>query len=273
MRTWFITGVSRGLGLALAKAATAEGDRVIGTVRQETPSWAADDGQVRLLRGDLSDPDQIASIAREAFDLAGKIDVVVNNAGYGLLGSVEDSTDEELVSLFAVNVFAPVRIVRAALPYLRAQGSGHIVNITSVAGRAPSIGAALYSATKHAMEGFSASLAEEVAPLGIKVTAVAPGQLRTDFLADGSIRRSRTADPSYKESVGRVVSTLDRVNHNQLGDPDRAARAILAAVQTDKPPRHLLLGSDALRRARDKNENLTREIELWKSWTLSTDYE
>ncbi|WP_411036921.1 SDR family NAD(P)-dependent oxidoreductase [Shinella sp. BYT-45] len=273
MKTWFITGVSRGLGLAIAKAALAEGDRVIGTVRGEPPPLTGDGGQLHIVKADMSDPLSIATVVRDAFELAGKIDVIVNNAGYGLLGAVEGSTDEELTNLFAVDVFAPVRIVRAALPYLRSQRSGHIINITSIAGRAPSVGAALYSAAKHALEGFSASLAPEVAPLGIKVTAVAPGQFRTDFLAAGSIRMSRGESAAYGESVGKTISALEEVNRHQLGDPDRAARVILDVARADDPPVHLLLGSDALKRSRSKIDAVLEEMAAWERWTVSTDFE
>ena len=184
-RAWFITGVSRGLGHALAEAVLAEGDTVIGTVRRRPPALAASRGRLHLLEADLSDPLRTQAVVEEAFGWAGRIDVVVNNAGYGLLGSVEATVEEEMRQLFEVDVFAPILIVRTALPHLRAQGSGHIVNVTSIAGRAPGPGIALYAEAKHALEGFSASLAQEVAPLGLRVTAVAPGQFRTDFL-DGT---------------------------------------------------------------------------------------
>lgn len=272
MKTWFITGISRGLGLALARAVLAQGDSVIGTVRGDAPRIPSDDGRLRVFRADMSEAGRAESVIREAFEAAGKIDVIVNNAGYGLLGAVETSTDEELRHLFEVDVFAPIRIVRAALPYLRAQGSGHIVNITSIAGRAPGVGIALYAAAKYALEGFSASLAQEVALLGIRVTAVAPGQFRTDFLADSSVRRSRGESEPYAETVGATMAALAKVNHNQLGDPEKAARVIIDAVVSDNPPLHLLLGSDALRRARAKLEAVVGEMDAWEDRTISTDF-
>ncbi|MER8817525.1 SDR family NAD(P)-dependent oxidoreductase [Mesorhizobium sp. M0965] len=272
MRTWLVTGVTRGLGLSIARAAIEAGDRVIGTVRTSAPSSIADHQNVHILKADMADPEAIEAVVHEAFELAEKIDVIVNNAGFGLLGAVEESTDEELVTLFAVDFFAPVRIVRAALPYLRQQGSGHIVNMSSVAGRAPSLGASLYSAAKHAIEGFSASLALEVAPFGIKVTAVAPGQFRTDFLETGRIRLSRNEDSTYSESVGQAMSTLAAVHHHQLGDPELAAQAILNLTRAENPPLHLLLGSDALARVRHKLDAVLREMEAWEQYTLSTDF-
>lgn len=272
MTTWFITGISRGLGLALAKAALAEGDTVIGTVRSGRPDLPAERGTLHVLTVDLADGEAAEAAVGQAFALAGRIDVIVNNAGYGLLGAVEQASDDEVARLFAVDVFAPFRIIRAALPRLRAQGTGHIVNITSIAGRAPGAASGLYAAAKHALEGLSSSLAQEVGPLGIKVTAVAPGAFRTDFLSSHSIRKSSAEDAAYADSVGRMSSTFDGMAGRQLGDPDRAAQAILAAVRSDTPPLHLLLGSDALNRARSKLDAVIAEIDAWEAVTRSTDF-
>jgi NAD(P)-dependent dehydrogenase (short-subunit alcohol dehydrogenase family) len=271
MKTWFITGISRGLGLALAKAALAEGDTVIGTVRDGTPAPKAGSGKLQVITVDLADGAAAEAAVKQAFAQAGKIDVLVNNAGYGLLGATEKATDAELMGIFAVDVFAPFRIIRTALPYLRAQGSGHIVNITSVAGRAPAAGYSLYASVKFALEGLSVSLAQELAPFGIKVTAVAPGAFRTDFLSAHSIRKS-DADEAYVQNVGRITAAFDANDGKQIGDPDRAARAIIAALRADNPPLHLLLGSDALRRAREKLDAVIEEIDRWEDVTRSTDY-
>ncbi len=235
MKTWFITGISRGLGLALAKAALAEGDTVIGTVRSGAPDLQAAPGKLHVLTVDVADGAAAEAATQQAFALAGKIDVIVNNAGYGLLGATEKATDAELTRIFAVDVFAPFRIIRTALPYLRAQGSGHIVNITSVAGRAPAPGYSLYAAVKYALEGFSVSIAQELAPFGIKVTAVAPGAFRTDFLSAHSIRKS-DADQAYAENIGRITAAFDANDGKQLGDPARGAQAIIAAVNEHAAP-------------------------------------
>lgn len=272
MRTWFITGISRGLGYALAKAALAEGDAVIGTVREGTPDLATGSGSLRVMTLDVADGKAAEAAVGQAFARAGKIDVIVNNAGYGLLGALEKATDSEARRLFDVDVFAPFRIIRAALPYLRAQRSGHIVNITSIAGRAPGGASGLYSAAKYALEGMSASLAQEVRPLGIKVTAVAPGAFRTDFLSEHSIRKSEAEDAAYAASVGRTSAALDAMAGKQIGDPDRAAQAILALVRADQPPLHLLLGTDALRRAREKIDAVIEEMDRWEELTRSTDF-
>jgi len=272
MKTWFITGISRGLGLALAKAALANGDTVIGTTRGDQPDLQEGLGRLHVLPLDLTDSKNAGKVVLQAFSLSGHIDVIVNNAGYGLLGAVENATDAELRRLFEVDVFGPFHVIRASLPFLRAQGSGHIINITSIAGRAPGPGAGLYSAAKFALEGLSASLAQEVAPLGIKVTAIAPGAFRTDFLSSHSIRKSDPEDKAYAASVGRMSSAFDSMAGKQIGDPDEAAKAILAIVETAEPPLQLLLGSDALRRTREKMDAMIDEMDRWEDVTRSTDF-
>lgn len=270
MKTWLITGISRGLGLALAQAALARGDTVIGTVRGAPPALDQGKGTLHVLTLDMSDPAAVAPAVEQAFALAPRIDVIVNNAGYGLLGAIEQANDADVARLFDVDLFSPFRLIRAALPRLRAQGSGHIVNITSIAGRAPGAGSGLYAAAKYALEGLSAALAQEVAPLGIHVTAVAPGGFRTDFLSDHSIRKSG-ADASYA-TVARSSAAFDAIAGKQLGDPIRAAAAILALTDTATPPIHLLLGSDALRRAREKLDAVIEEMDRWEPLTRSTDF-
>lgn len=272
MKTWFITGISRGLGKGLAQAALARGDTVVGTVREGAPDLDAGKGKLHVLTVDLTNAGAIATTVSAAFDAVGHIDVLVNNAGYGLLGAIEEATDAEFERLFAVNVFAPFAIIRAALPALRRQGSGHILNITSIAGRAPAGSSGLYSATKAALEGLTQSLAQEIAPFGLKVTAIAPGAFRTDFLSDHSIRRSQ-GGAHYADSVGTGIARLDAMAGRQIGDPVKAATAILKLVDTAQPPLHLLLGSDALRRAREKLDTVIDEIDRWEDVTRSTDHE
>ncbi|MHA6721165.1 oxidoreductase [Sphingomonas sp. RS6] len=273
MKTWFITGISRGLGKALAQAALARGDTVAGTVREGAPDLDAGSGTLHVIPVDLTDAAAIAPAVDAAFDKAGRIDVLVNNAGYGLLGALEEATDAEFQRLFAVNVFAPFAVIRAALPALRRQGSGHILSITSIAGRAPAGSSGLYSATKSALEGLTQSLAQEIAPFGLKATAIAPGAFRTDFLSDHSIRRSQGAGAHYAESVGSGIARLDAMAGRQIGDPDKAAAAILELVDAPNPPLHLLLGSDALRRAREKLDAVIDEIDRWETVTRATDYD
>ncbi|MGN8019598.1 SDR family NAD(P)-dependent oxidoreductase [Phyllobacterium sp. 22229] len=272
MTVWFITGISRGLGKALAAAALAEGDTVIGTVRTGPFDLEHDRGTLHVLTVDLADGQAAAASITKAFAMAGPIDVIVNNAGYGLLGALEKASDADVERLFSVDVFAPFRIIRAALPHLRAQGHGHIINITSIAGRAPTTGSAVYAAAKYALEGLSSALALEVAPLGIKVTAVAPGAFRTDFLSSHSIRKSDAEDAAYAETVGRSSAAFDSAAGRQQGNPDFAAQAIIALTRSGNPPLHLLLGSDALRRARSKLDQIADEIDAWEDITRSTDF-
>jgi len=273
MKTWFITGISRGLGQALAQAALERGDTVVGAVRNGTSALEAGPGTLHVLTLDMADGAAVARVTEEAFGLAGgRLDVIVNNAGYGLLGAVEDATDAEVDHLFAVDVFGPFRLIRTALPRLRAQGSGHILNITSIAGRAPGAGSGLYAAAKHALEGLSASLAQELTPFGVKVTAVAPGAFRTDFLSAHSVRRSEAEASGYEDSVGKMGQAFDAMAGRQLGDPARAAQALLQLVDAAEPPTQLLLGSDALNRTRQKLDRVADEIAQWEAVTRSTDF-
>jgi NAD(P)-dependent dehydrogenase (short-subunit alcohol dehydrogenase family) len=272
MTNWFITGISRGLGQALAEAALARGDLVIGTTRDGKHGIATSRGTLHVLPLEVGDTAAVESTVAKAFELAGSLDAIVNNAGYGLLGAIENASDAEVARLFEVNVFGTFRVIRSALPKLRAQGRGHIINITSIAGRAPMAGSGLYAAAKSAVEGLSQSLAQEVGPLGIKVTVVAPGAFRTDFLSPQSIRKSATASDAYANSVGRVLNRLDAMAGKQPGDPAGAAQALLAVVDAEQPPLHLLLGSDALRRAREKLDALIEEIDRWEQVTRGTDF-
>lgn len=271
-KTWFITGVSRGLGEALAKAVLDLGDTVIGTTRDKAPAFAATSPDFHWLALDVTDAASIRQTVDKALGITGKIDVVVNNAGYGLLGSVEEATEEQVAHLFDVNFHGTRRVIQAALPHLRQQRSGHIINITSIAGIAPNPGSGMYSAAKFAVEGMSKGLAQEVAPLGIHVTLVEPGAFRTDFLSDHSLRRSPSEIEDYAGTAGAVVSRLDDFAGKQLGNPQRAAEAMIAVAQASEPPLHLLLGSDALKRTEQMQAAFNRDVEMWREVTLSTDF-
>jgi NAD(P)-dependent dehydrogenase (short-subunit alcohol dehydrogenase family) len=271
-KVWFITGISRGFGKALAEALLSEGDIVIGTTRDGKAPIDDATGRLHTLALDVTNGNAINAVVAQAHGLHGRIDVIVNNAGYGLLGSIEEATDDQIEHLFSVNFHGTRRVVQAALPYLRKQRSGHIVNITSIAGLAPGAGSGFYAASKFAVEGLSQSLAQEVAPLGIKVTLVEPGAFRTDFLSEHSIRTRGVGVSDYEKTAGATMKALEDMAGKQIGDPERAATAIIEAVSSPEPPLHLVLGSDALRRTLEKQTRFAAELERWKDVSLSTDF-
>lgn len=271
MTNWFITGISRGLGRALATAALARGDTVVGTVRSMPCSVDDGAGKLHVIEADLAQAAAAEASIAKAFELVGRIDVIVNNAGFGLLGAVETASEQEIEQLFAVDFFAPLRIIKTALPQLRKQRSGHIINITSIAGRAPTTGTALYASAKSALEGLSMGLALEVAAFGVNITAVAPGSFRTEFLSSKSALQRAPADIAYSETIGGSASAFKSADGHQAGDPELAAQAIIALADSENPPLHLLLGRDALARARTKLGQVVDEMTRWENITLSTD--
>jgi NAD(P)-dependent dehydrogenase (short-subunit alcohol dehydrogenase family) len=271
-KIWFITGISRGLGLELAKAVLARGDVVIGTTRDGDSDLPSVSHRLHVLPLELPLANQATRAIVRAHALHGRLDVIVNNAGYGLLGAIEEARDAEVRRVFDVNFFGPLQVIQAALPFLRAQRRGHIVNISSIAGLAPLSGSGIYAATKFALEGLSESLAEEVGPLGIRVTLVEPGAFRTDFLSAHSIRNAAGSIGAYAETSGKIVRHLHQIAGKQQGDPVLAARAIIEAVEAKEPPLHLVLGSDALRRARAKFQHFSDEVDRWEQVALSTDF-
>jgi NAD(P)-dependent dehydrogenase (short-subunit alcohol dehydrogenase family) len=269
-RVWLITGISRGLGHALAAAVLASGDRVIGTTRSgDGPEGLS--GDLVVLPFEASDPAAAEHLAADAFAIHGHVDVLVNNAGYGLLGAIEETDVPAVRDLFEVNVFAPFRLIRAALPRLRAQQGGHIVNLASIAGVAPTLGAGIYGATKAALAAMSYSLAAEVAPFGLWVSVVSPGAFRTEFLGKDSIRRAegRGIYREVDDAVARWASNDGR----QLGDPALAAAAILQLVEADEPPLDLLLGQDALDRAERWADRMAADIRDWRSVSAGTSHQ
>lgn len=271
-KTWLITGISRGLGFALATAALDRGDVVVGTTRDgRSPPMLSSDRlhAFPLVMGDLTRVEQAFS---EATALAGPIDVLVNNAGFGLLGSIETAAQDEIDQIFNVNVYAPLALIRGALPLMRARARGHIVNISSVAAIAPAPGSGIYSATKAALSAVSVSLAQEVAPMGIWVTNVSPGSFRTEFLSEQSVRRTERNVDDYAATSGRAVTGLLNKDGKQIGDPQKAAQAILAAVDADEPPLDLILGSDAIARTRARLDRFEDDLRQWDDVSTSTDF-
>jgi NAD(P)-dependent dehydrogenase (short-subunit alcohol dehydrogenase family) len=227
-------------------------------------------GKVHVLRLDVTDRDRIFSAIANAHSLHGRIDVVVNNAGYGLIGSIEETSIDELQHVLNVNFFGAVHVTQAVLPFLRRQRSGHIVNISSIFSAPP--GAGFYAAAKYALEGMSLSLRQELAPLGINVTLVEPGALRTDFLDESSMRFAVLQIADYDSTAGEARRKPPQLTGKQRGNPDRCAAAILQGVDAPEPPIHLFLGSDALRRARSRVEQLTEQLALWQDLSNSSNF-
>lgn len=266
MRVWLITGASSGFGRALADAALARGDRVVATVR--TPGAAADlvaeHGADRVLERvlDVTDNGQIEATVEAALDRFGHIDVLVNNAGYGSVGAIEETLEPEVRRHFDVHVFGPMNLVRAVLPHMRVQGSGSIVNVSSFGGFVAYPGFGVYCATKFALEGLSESLAAEVAPFGIRVLIVQPGAFRTRFAGPG-MHRSPILDAYRNTPVASTRRFVDAMDGTQPGDPDKAAALILRALDADDPPLRLAIGADAVEGIRAKLAAYAAELDAW----------
>ncbi|HEY0685798.1 MAG TPA: oxidoreductase [Steroidobacter sp.] len=272
-KTLLITGVSSGFGRALAQEALAAGHKVVGTVRsaqakRDFESLSAIAAFGRVL--DVTEFDAVDGVVSEIERSVGPIDVLVNNAGYGHEGIMEESPLAEMRRQFDVNVFGAVAMMKAVLPFMRARRRGHILNITSMGGYITMPGIAYYCGSKFALEGISEAVGKEVKPFGIAVTAVAPGSFRTDW-AGRSMTRTPRSIPDYDDIFDPIRKAREEKSGKQLGDPEKAARAMLAAIAADCPPAHLLLGSDALGLVRGKLSALEEEIRAWESVTVSTD--
>lgn len=268
-----ITGVSSGFGRALAREALAMGHRVVGTVRSEQArrefeALAAGNAVGRIL--DVTDFDAIDGAVAEIEANVGPVDVLVNNAGYGHEGVLEESPLAEMRRQFEVNVFGAVAMMKAVLPYMRQRRRGHILNMTSMGGYITLPGIAYYCGSKFALEGISETLGKEVAPLGIAVTAVAPGSFRTDWAGRSMVRTPRSIS-DYDGLFDPIREARQQKSGKQLGDPAKAARAMLDVIASDSPPAHLLLGSDALDLVRRKLADLATEIDHWEETSRSTD--
>ena len=271
-RTWLVTGASRGFGRALSDAVLARGERLVATARGRdfTESFAREHPDALAVPLDVTDPAQARAAVEHAVERFGGIDVVVNNAGYGHFGAVEELSDDELRQQFEVNLFGVVNVTRAALPVLRRQRSGHLVQMSSLNGIEGMVGGAYYCASKFAVEGLSESLAAEVAHFGIKVTIVEPGPHRTSFASAESARVAEPID-DYAESVGQARKAFAEMDGTQPGDPARAALAIVEAVDADEPPLRLPLGQVALDNIRAKLTGQLQELERWEPLSASTD--
>lgn len=273
-KVWFITGCSTGFGRELAKEVLAAGYQVavssrntddIKDIIEEYPDTAF---PVKL---DVTNSDEIKSAIEQIQQRFKTIDVLVNNAGIGYFGAIEESEEEEVRRMFEINFWGLAHVTQAVLPIMRAQRSGHILNVASIGGLVgfPAVG--FYNATKFAVDGLSESLSKEVAPLGIKVTVIAPSGFRTDW-AGRSANNSKIEIDDYKETAGQNKSNIRGYSGNQPGDPVRAAKAIRKAVESDNPPLRLLLGEAAYKGANNKLELLKKDFETWKEDTIGADF-
>jgi len=274
MSVWFVTGASRGLGAAITREALSRGHQVTATARDADALRRAfaESPDVLPLAVDVTDERQINAAVEATVERFGRIDVLVNNAGRGQVGAVEEVSDAAARALFELNVFGVLNVLRAVLPTLRAQRSGHVINIGSVGGFATAPGVGLYGATKFALEGLSEALRGELAPLGINVTVIEPGGFRTDFLDSSSLQIEPTVIADYAASAGATRETIVTYNHLQRGDPARAAAAIVDVTEIDEPPLRLQLGADSIERIEAKLDLVRRELDQWRSVALSTDH-
>ncbi|MFD1140462.1 oxidoreductase [Larkinella insperata] len=271
---WFITGSARGLGRSLTEAVLAKGDRVAATARN--PEQLKDlttqyPDQILPLALDVTNNDQIRSAVEQTVTHFGRIDVLVNNAGFGIIGAAEAFTDEQVRSQLETNLYAPIAVTRLVLPYMRKQRSGRILQISSAGGRVGNPGISIYQAAKFGLSGFSEALAKEVAPLGIRVTAVEPGGFRTDW-AGASMTYAPTIE-GYETTVGARADFFKSGKFVPVGDPDKAAKAMLDLVDHPEPPVHLVMGSEAIGILKSADAARTAELEKWLPVSLSTDHE
>lgn len=274
-KTWFITGTSQGIGLVLVKQLLASGFNVVATARnKETLKTAVgiSSDQFLPLQVNLVDEESVKEAVSSAIEHFGSVDYVVNNAGYGLIGGIEESSDAEVRANFDVNVFGLLNVTRAILPHMRAAKWGHIINLSSVFGLIAGAGWGIYCGTKFAVEGISEALAQEVKPFGINVTLIEPGYVRTNFLNSSSLIASKNPIEDYISIREGVNAHQNDIPGKQLGDPEKVAGLIIKVAQNPEPPLRLLTGSDAYEFANYKIDSLKKEIEINKELTFSSDF-
>ena len=274
-KVWLITGTSTGFGRELVEQLLAKGEAVVATARK--PEQIAEFSErypetALVVALDVTDQGSVEAAVKRAMDRFGRVDVLVNNAGYGLAGAIEEATESEFMPVFETNVFGLLRVTRALLPQFRKQKSGHIVNLSSIAGLVGSPGWGYYNASKFAVNGLSEALAGEMAPLGVSVTVVEPGPFRTDFLGRSGQEAEQRID-AYDATAGKTREYLNTQSGKQAGDPVKAVEAIIAAVEADAPPKHLVLGKMAYDRMERRLETWGEELETWKETSLGADFE
>ncbi|MFD5323505.1 oxidoreductase [Streptomyces sp. NPDC127092] len=274
-RVWLVTGATSGFGRSITEAALDAGDTVIAAARRPAvldELAATYPGRLVPVALDVTDADAVDATVAEAVARFGRIDVLVNNAGRGLVGAVEETTDRELRDLMELHFFGPARLTRAVLPHMRSQKSGAVVQMTSMGGRLSFPGVGAYSATKFALEGLTEALAAEVAPFGIKALIVEPGSFRTSFAGGGALQLTAEM-PEYAETVGAVRTALPDSDGKQAGDPEKAAAAILRALDSEHTPLRLALGNDAFDAITAHAEAALAEARAWESVSRGTDFE
>ncbi len=273
-RIWFITGCSSGFGRELAEQVLLTGDRLIATVRKAD---ALDDLRsvyaetLRVVTLDVTDAAQVQEVVAAAAGEWGRLDVVVNNAGYGLLGAVEECSDAQIQRCLDTNLMGPLHVMRAVLPILRAQKSGHLINMSAAATLSNYAGFGIYGGAKAALESISEAVRAEVAPLGIKVTLVVPGPFRTDFISRSLVKADGKIT-DYEKTCGQFAGFLERINGKQPGDPTKAAAAIVKMIHDGKAPLRLPLGKYVTEKIRKRNANSERELTEWEAIAVATDY-
>ncbi len=274
MKTWFITGASRGFGAKIAALALRRGDNVVATARnpEDVIRGLGEHPSLLALTLDVTQETQARAAVAAAVDRFGQLDVLLNNAGYGLMGAVEEATHDEVERIYRTNVFGLLNVTRAVLPYMRAQRSGRILNISSIGGYRSGPGFGVYSSTKFAVEGLSESLRAELAPLGIYVTVVEPGYFRTDFLDAQSLSISPQRIDDYNGTAGVVRERVVDLNHRQPGDPERLAEVLFRFADTPEPPVRLPLGSDTVAAIEAKHASDRAILESWAEVSRSTDF-
>ncbi|MFE4018993.1 oxidoreductase [Streptomyces sp. NPDC059101] len=273
-RNWLITGVSTGLGRALAQAALAAGHTVVGTVRSEQDLQAFEELEPGHAHGrilDVTDDGAVSGVVAEVEQSVGPLDVVVANAGYGLEGTFEETPLAEVRRQFEVNVFGAVAILQAALPHMRRRRRGHLMAVTSMGGLMAVPGMSAYCGSKFALEGILEALGKEVAQFGIHVTAIEPGSFRTDWAGRSMTRAARTID-DYDELFTPIRDARQKASGNQLGNPAKAGEAVVHITTVERPPAHLVLGSDALRLVHAARTAVDEEIRAWETLSRTTDF-
>ncbi|MFM0033276.1 oxidoreductase [Paraburkholderia strydomiana] len=273
-RVWFITGASRGIGALIAEAALADGNAVVAAGRNVAAivERLGDSAALLPVALDVTDEEQAKAAVSAAVEKFGRIDVLVNNAGFGLLGAVEESADRDVRRMYDTNVFGLLNVTRTVLPVMRPNRSGHVINISSIGGYRGAAGFGVYSSTKFAVEGITEALHDELKQLGIHATVVEPGYFRTDFLDASSLMIAPDVIADYDASSGEVRRKARQMNHNQPGDPKKLAQALVVLADAPNPPLRLPLGTDTLAAIARKNAYVEQETQTWRALSASTDF-